>query len=253
MQGVVIAGGNGTRLNLFSRRVSNKSLALVYKHLVIEYTLNTFTAAGITDLVIVTGARYAGELMNVLGDSKEFGVTHLSYVYQKEPKGISHAIYQAKGLLHDKFAVILGDNFFEDNITQYVTAFEKQEKGCAVFTKEVKDPERFGVAELDQNGKVLNIVEKPKQPKTNLAVTGLYFYDNTVFDKIEQLKPSARGELEITDLNMAYVKEGTCTAYPITGHWSDMGTPDSILDTANYIRQTGFRLKHEIDAWKDKV
>ena len=251
MQSIIVAAGNGTRLGTFSKRVNNKALAIVYNRLVIEYSLNTLVSAGITDAVIVTGARYAGDLMNVLGDGKEVNLSHLSYVYQKEPKGISHAIYQAKSCIHGKTAVILSDNFFEDDITQYVKEFEKQEKGCAIFIKEVPDPERYGVAEVDAFNNVLNIVEKPKNPKTNLAVTGLYFYDNTLFDKIETLKPSARGELEVTDLNMLYVKEGTCKAYPVKGYWNDMGTFDSLLETSNFVKNNKFELSYKIDAWAD--
>lgn len=251
MQGILIMGGNGTRLNLFSRRVSNKSLALVYDRLVFEYPLNTLVRAGITEITLVVGARHAGSLVDVLGDGREFGVTKLSYVYQKDPKGISDAIYKAKSSISEKCAVILGDNFFSNDITEYVQEFEKKESGCAVFTKSVPDPERYGVAEVE-DGKVLNIIEKPKSPNTNLAVTGLYFYDKTLFDKIETLKPSARGELEVTDLNMLYVKEGTCVAHELKGYWNDLGTFDSILDTANHIRNTGFKLNYTINAWENK-
>jgi len=251
-QGLIIAGGLGKRMGLFSRRVSNKGLAIVYKNLVIEYPINTLVSAGITDIAIVTGgSRYTSGIMGVLGDGAEFGCTKLAYVYQNEPKGISHAIYQAKNIIKGKCAVVLGDNFFEDDITPYVKEFEKQEKGCAVFYKEVPDPQRYGVAEIDSSNNVINIVEKPKNPKTNLAVTGLYFYDESVFDKIDKLQPSARGELEVTDLNMLYVKEGTCKAYPIKGYWNDMGTFDSILDTSNFIRNNKFELNYTLNAWVD--
>jgi len=267
MQGIVILGGKGTRLNLFSRRVSNKALALVYKRCVFEYPLNTLVKAGITDIVMVVGERYAGNLLNAVGDGKEFGVKNLTYVYQKEAGGISQAIHLAKGSIHDKCAVILGDNFFEDDISQYVTRFEKKEKGCGLFVKEVPDPERYGVAEVSSKkckcGGVVkekecghsfnvdNIIEKPSKPKTNTAVTGLYFYDKTLFEKIESLKPSARGELEVTDLNMLYVDEGSCEAYFVEGYWNDMGTFDSILDTSNYVRDHDIKLNYEISAWDD--
>lgn len=248
MQGLVVLGGKGTRLNLFSRRVNNKALALVYEHCVFEYPLNTLVKAGITDIVLVVGERYAGEIMNVIGDGKEFGVSKLTYVYQKYAGGISQAINLAKGSIHDKCAVILGDNFFEDDITEHVDNFKKQESGCGIFIKEVSDPERYGVAELKEN-KVSNIIEKPLNPKTNLAVTGLYFYDKTLFDKIEKLKPSSRGELEVTDLNMMYVDEGSCQAYKLNGYWNDLGTFDSILDTSNFIRNSKFKLSYSFDAW----
>jgi len=265
MQGIVILGGKGTRLNLFSRRVSNKALTLVYDRCVFEYPLNTLVKAGITDIVLVVGERYAGNLLDVVGDGKEFGVKNLTYVYQREAGGISQAIHLAKGSIHDKCAVILGDNFFEDDITEYVKRFEKQDQGCGLFVKEVEDPERYGVAEISprkcrcggvvkekecgHSFNVDNIIEKPKDPKTNTAVTGLYFYDNTLFEKIEALKPSARGELEVTDLNMLYVEEGSCQAYPIKGYWNDMGTFDSILDTGNFVRDNEFKLNYTINAW----
>ena len=255
MQGIVILGGKGTRLNLFSRRVSNKALALVYKHCVFEYPINTLVKAGITDITLVVGYRYAGDLLNVIGDGKEFGITNLTYVYQKEAKGISDAILKAKGSIHDKCAVILGDNFFEEDITSYVDRFIKNDVGCGLFVKEVPDPERYGVAELEDSAsteyyQVRSITEKPLNPPTNKAVTGLYLYDNTVFDKISNLRPSSRGELEVTDLNMMYVNENRCEAYTLKKYWNDMGTFDSILDTANYIKNTGYELSHEFNAWK---
>jgi len=256
MQGIVILGGKGTRLNLFSRRVNNKALALVYDRCVFEYPLNTLVKAGITDIVLVVGERYAGNLLNVVGDGKEFGVEKLTYVYQKDAGGISQAINLAKGSIHDKCAVILGDNFFEDDITEYVEEFKKRKKGCSLFIKEVHDPQRYGVAEVvplkgpgPESYDVENIVEKPKNPKTSTAVTGLYFYDNTLFEKIECLKPSERGELEVTDLNMLYVREGSCQAYPVKGYWNDMGTFDSILDTSNFVRKNNFKLTYSISAW----
>jgi len=261
MQGVLILGGLGTRLNLFTKRVTNKALALVYDRLVLEYPLNTLVKAGITDIVCILGGRYNGQVVSVLGDGREFEIKKLTYVHQNEPKGISHAIYQAKGSIHDKCAVILGDNFFEEDISKQVKEFESQNNlGCGLFLKEVSDPERFGVAEVDfvdleldilNSGlKINNIIEKPKNPPTNLAVTGLYFYDNTLFDRIETLKPSTRGELEVTDLNMTYVKENKCIGYKINSFWTDMGIFDSILDTANFVRNNNFKLSYEIDAWK---
>jgi len=252
MQGIILAGGSGTRLNLFSKRVNNKALALVYDRCVFEYPLNTLVRAGITDIVLVVGERYAGEIMNVIGDGQEYGVTKLTYVYQREAGGISQAIHLAKGSITDKCAVILGDNFFQDDVTEAVNEFKKRDKGCFLFIKDVPDPERYGVAELSEESlEVTNIVEKPKNPKTNKAVTGLYFYDNTLFEKIEKLKPSPRGELEVTDLNMLYVGEGNCQAYPINGYWNDMGTFDSILDTGNFVRDNKFKLNYEINAWEE--
>lgn len=258
MQGIVICGGKGTRLNLFSRRVNNKATAIVYKNLVFEYPINTLVKAGIKDIVLVVGYRYAGDLMNIIGDGKEFGVEKITYVYQKEAQGISDAIKQAEGSIHDKCAVILGDNFFEMDISKHVEIFKKQEKGCALFCKKVSDPERYGVAEIknfsNENNlntyDISNIIEKPKNPKSDMAVTGLYFYDKTLFDKISKLKLSERGELEVTDLNMLYVEEKTAKAYEVEGYWNDMGTFDSILDTANFVKDNNFKLNYEIRAWE---
>ena len=259
MQGIVILGGNGTRLNLFSKRVNNKALAIVYDRLVFEYPLNTLVKAGITDITLVVGSRYAGDIMNVIGDGKEFGVERMHYVYQKEALGISHAIYQAKNIIKDKCAVILGDNFYEMDISTHVKDFEKRDSSCGVFLKEVPDPERYGVAEI--SGKIIfdnrepfsytidNIEEKPKNPKTKLAVTGLYFYDKTLFNRIEQLIPSPRGELEVTDLNMLYVQEHKCIAYAVKGYWNDMGTFDSLLECSNFVKSNNFRLSYNINAW----
>lgn len=251
MQGITLYGGSGSRLGLYTKRINSKSLALVYNRIVFEYPLDTLLRAGIKDITSIIGGRYSSNIVSVIGDGKEFGIDRMQYVYQNEPKGISHAIYQTKNVIHGKCAVVLGDNFFEDDITPYVKEFEKQEKGCAIFVKRVHDPERYGVAELDSNNNVVNIVEKPKSPKTNLAVTGLYLYDETVFDKIETLKPSARGELEVTDLNMLYVREGTCKAHTLNGYWNDMGTFDSILETSNFVKNTNFKLSYSFDAWKN--
>ena len=163
---------------------------------------------------------------------------------------------KAEGPVQKKWAVILGDNFFEDDISSQVEYFKKRDKGCSLFCKKVKDPERYGVAKINQDTdnsegySILEIVEKPKSFISRLAVTGLYFYDETVFDKIKTLKPSSRGELEVTDLNMLYVNEGTAKAHLIDGYWNDMGTFDSILDTASFVRNNNFKLDYEIDAWK---
>jgi len=252
MQGIVLLGGYGSRLNLFTRRVSNKALALVYNRLVFEYPLNTLVRAGITDITLIVGCRYAGNLVNVIGDGKEFGINNLNYVYQKEAGGISQAIYLAKKHITKKCAVILGDNFFEMEILDKVSSFEKSDKGCGLFLKEVSDPERYGVAEFTKtpdNIHIYNIEEKPKVPKTNNAVTGLYFYDQTLFDKIENLKPSARGELEVTDLNMMYIKKDNCVGYGVEGFWNDMGTYESILETANFVKNKNFNLSYNINAW----
>lgn len=255
MQGILVMGGKGTRLNLFSRRVNNKGLAIVYDRLIFEYPLNTLVRAGITDITVVTGYRYAGHLMDVIGDGKEFGVNKIHYVYQKEARGISDAISKAKEIIHDKCAVILGDNFFEDNIKEHVDYFENNDLGCMLFSKAVPDPERYGVIVAKDNASkyfsIEDIEEKPKNPKTNLAATGLYFYDSTLFDRIDKLVPSNRGELEVTDLNMAYVKDNRCKATQLNGYWNDMGTFDSILETSNFVKNNNYKLSYSFDAWKN--
>jgi len=283
MQGIIVAGGSGTRLNLFSRRVNNKHLALVYNHLVIEYPLNVLVRSGITDITIVVGNRYAGEIANVLGNGKEFGVEKLRYVYQKGSRGIAEAVAQAEGTVNENVVVVLGDNFFEMDVKPFIEEFmsgQYQEdyhyRGCRIFGKKVNltEASRFGIAELaigenssikkyyendffrDSNTlagpfTVAGIEEKPSNPKSDLVVTGLYIYDRTLFDRIKNLKPSARGELEITSLNMEYIKEGECALWPVQGYWSDMGTFDSILETSNFIKRSGFKLSFEFDAWKE--
>lgn len=235
MKGVILAGGKGTRL-LPCTKVTNKHLLPVYNKPMIYYPLRTLINAGVRDILIVSGKGHAGDFLELLSDGHEFGV-HLSYAVQEEAGGIA----QALGLAEDfadrkKVVVILGDNIFEDNIKPYVKNFEKQKKGAKLFLKEIPDPERFGVAEI-KNGKIVKIEEKPKNPKSNLAVTGLYMYDGKVFDIIKTLKPSQRGELEITDVNNFYVKQGTASFEILKGFWSDAGKFESLFKAAQFVRK----------------
>lgn len=235
MKGIILAGGKGTRL-LPCTKVTNKHLLPVYNKPMIYYPLRTLIKAGIKDILIVSGKGHAGDFLELLSDGHEFGV-RLSYAVQEEAGGIA----QALGLAEDfsdkkKIVVILGDNIFEDDIKPYVENFEKQEKGAKLFLKEIPDPERFGVPEI-KNGKIVKIEEKPKKPKSNLAVTGLYMYDGQVFDVIKRLKPSQRGELEITDVNNFYIKQGTATYEILKGFWSDAGQFESLFKAAQFVRE----------------
>lgn len=236
MKGVILAGGQGTRL-LPCTRVTNKHLLPVYDRPMIYYPLETSVSAGIREILIVTGGNSPGDFLKLLRNGKEFGLKEIHYTYQEGVGGIAEALGLAEDFADNgKIVVILGDNIIEDNIKNYVDSFEKQEKGAKLFLKEVPDPERFGVAEI-KNGKIIGIEEKPKEPKTNLAVAGLYMYDNQVFDVIKNLKPSERGELEITDVNNFYIKQGTATYEILKGFWSDAGKFESLFKSSEFIRK----------------
>lgn len=236
MRGVILAGGKGTRLDLLTR-VVNKHLIAVADKPMIEYPLNTLKQIGLTEICIVTGVDHFGMIAEYLGSGKRYGV-NFTYKVQDEAGGIAQALSLAEDFSHGKkLAVILGDNIFGYNLQEEAEKFIKENYGAMLFLKEVDDPQRFGVAAIDSTQKkIINIEEKPKQPKSNLAVTGLYFYDSTVFDKIRPLKASQRGELEITDVNTQYVQEGR-TAYEILLNWFDAGTHESRELAEEFIRQ----------------
>jgi glucose-1-phosphate thymidylyltransferase len=226
MKGVILAGGTGSRLFPLTK-VTNKHLLPVGKYPMIYYPIYRLIEAGITEILIVTGKEHMGSVVNLLGSGYEFGV-EFTYKIQDQPGGIAQALGLAEHFVNgDKCVVILGDNIFEDNINSFVSSFKKQEKGAKVLLKEVSDPERFGVAEL-KGDKIISIEEKPKNPKSNYCVTGIYMYDSRVFDIIKKLKPSGRGELEITDVNNAYIKDGTLTYDILEGSWTDAGTFESL-------------------------
>lgn len=234
MKGIILAGGLGKRLELLTR-ITNKHLLPVYDRPMIYYPIETLVDAGITDILIVTGGNHAGEFLHLLGNGMEFGLKHINYTYQKGEGGIAEALGLAEHFAdNDKIAVILGDNIIEKSIRKYVDDFLKQPKGAKILLKEVDDPERFGVAEVKGN-KILSIIEKPKKPKSRYAVTGIYMFDARVFDIIKTLKPSGRGELEITDVNNNYISRGEMTFDVLEGWWSDCGTHESLLNAGNLI------------------
>ena len=234
LKGIVLAGGLGKRLYPLTK-VTNKHLLPVYGKPMIYYPIQTLVDAGISDILIVTGGNHAGEFLRLLGNGKDFGLKHINYTYQEGEGGIAEALKLAKHFADkDKIVVILGDNIIEKNIKTAVSDFCKQLGGAKILIKKVSDPERFGVAEL-KDGKILGIEEKPKKPKSKYAVTGIYMYDNNVFDIIKTLKPSGRGEIEITDVNNAYIKRGELTYSILDGWWTDAGTFESLLWANNLV------------------
>ena len=226
MKGVILAGGTGSRLYPLTK-VTNKHLLPVYDEPMIYYPLKTLINAGIKDILIVSGKGHVGHFLELLGSGSEIGVK-LSYEIQKEAGGIAHALGLAEQFANgDSVTVILGDNIFEDDLKEEVSSFTS---GARIFLKKVYDPSRFGVANVDERyRKVRNIEEKPLIPKSDYAVTGLYIYDNSVFDVIRTLKPSGRGELEITDVNNYYIASDSMSFSVLGGYWSDAGTFESLL------------------------
>lgn len=235
MKGIILAGGNGTRL-LPCTQLTNKHLLPVYNKPMIYYPLETLTSAGIKDILIVTGGNSPGDFLKLLKNGKNFGLKEIHFLYQEGAGGIADALRLAEDFAdNQKIAVILGDNIFDDNMEKYIEDFKNQKKGAKLFFKEVYDPERFGVGEF-KNNKLINIEEKPKQPKSNLACTGLYMYDNQIFDIIKTLKPSQRGEFEITDVSNFYIKQGTATHENLKGFWSDAGTFKTLFESAEFMK-----------------
>ncbi len=234
MKGVVLAGGLGTRLHPLTR-VTNKHLLPVYNRPMIYYPIQTLVEAGITDIMIVTGGQHAGEFLKLIGNGKEFGLRHINYTYQEGEGGIAEALLLAEFFAEGELiCVILGDNLLEKSIRSSAEAFQKQAKGARILLKEVPDPHRFGVATM-QGNRVVKIEEKPKAPQSNHAVTGVYFYDADVFRIIRTLKPSGRGELEITDVNNAYIERGEMAYDVVDGWWTDAGTFESLLRANNLV------------------
>lgn len=227
MRGIILAGGLGTRLQPLTL-ITNKHLLPVYDKPMIYYPIQKLVEAGITDIILVTGGSYAGDFLRLLGNGQEFGLTHINYVYQKGEGGIAEALGLCEHYASDDaICVILGDNIFEDSIRNAVADYKKVGGGGKIFLKEVHDPQRFGVAEL-KGDKVVGIEEKPKQPKSNYAVTGIYMYDREVWSVIKTLKPSGRGELEITDVNNYYVRKNAMRFEFMKGWWTDAGTFESL-------------------------
>lgn len=238
MKGVVLAGGLGSRL-LPLTKVTNKHLLPVYTEPMIYYPIKTLVNAGIDQILIVTGGNNAGDFLRLLGNGKDFGLKHLNYAYQEGEGGIAAALSLAEYFAdRDKIVVVLGDNIIEKNIAEAVAAFRKQKEGAKILLKEVTDPQRFGVPAF-KDGKIIRIDEKPSNPASSYAVIGIYMYDHAVFDFIKTLKPSERGELEITDVNNYYIREGKITWDVLDGWWSDAGTFESLQYAGNMVANTG--------------
>ncbi len=238
MKGVVLAGGTGSRLNPLTR-VTNKHLLPVYDKPMVYYPIQTLINAGIREILLVTGGKSAGDFLRLLGNGRDFGLKHLNYTYQEGEGGIAEALSLSEHFADgNPVCVILGDNVIEMNICRAVESFQQQKHGAKILLKEVPDAQRFGVAEIRGNY-VVGIEEKPTMPKSNYAVIGVYLYDSSVFEKIRRLKPSVRGELEITDVNNFYVQEGTLTWEKLDGWWTDAGTFESLLRANTLVAKTG--------------
>ena len=238
MKGVVLAGGTGSRLFPLTK-ITNKHLLPIYDKPMIYYPIQTLVDAGIGEILIVTGGRNSGDFLRLLINGKEFGLKHLDYTYQEGEGGIADALALAEHFADGgRICVILGDNIIEGNIREAAQDFKKQPSGAKILLKQVADAERFGVAEIRGNH-VIGIEEKPKAPKSNYAVIGVYLYDKTVFQKIRRLKPSGRGELEITDVNNFYIEEDKLTYEVLDGWWTDAGTFESLLRANNLVAETG--------------
>ena len=237
MKGVVLAGGTGSRLFPLTK-ITNKHLLPIYDKPMIFFPIQTLVDAGIREILVVTGGRNSGDFLRLLANGREFGLKHLDYTYQEGEGGIADALGLAEHFADGgKICVVLGDNIIEGTIREAVEDFKKQKTGAKILLKEVPDAERFGVAEL-RDGNIVGIEEKPNKPKSNYAVTGIYMYDGTVFEKVRELVPSRRGELEITDVNNAYIREGSMTHAYLDGWWTDAGTFDSLLRAANLVART---------------
>lgn len=233
MKGIILAGGSGTRLRPLTK-ITSKQLLPIYNKPMIFYPLETLIQAGIKDILIIVAPERAGDFLNLLGSGKEFGC-RLTYEIQDKPEGLSQAFLIGENFIgDDSVALILGDNLYEDDFHEAVDSFKT---GARIFAKQVPDPERYGVVEFDTNNKAISIVEKPQQPKSNYCVTGFYMYDNTVIQKAKALKPSPRGELEITDLNMVYLQEGSLDVAFVKGRWMDTGTFEAMFEAISFARE----------------
>ena len=242
MKGVILAGGLGTRLYPLTK-ITNKHLLPIYDRPMIYYPIEALLNAGIRDIMIVTGGKKSGDFLSLLGNGSDFGLKHLNYTYQKGEGGIAEALSLCEHWAAvEPVCVILGDNIIERNMARAVRNFTEQKVGAKIMLKEVHDPERFGVAEL-KGDRVVAIEEKPKHPRSNLAVIGIYLYDARVFEIIKTLEPSDRGELEITDVNNWYIRDGSMTFEVLEGWWTDAGTFESLLRAAKLVAEGGANLK----------
>jgi len=228
MKGVILAGGLGSRLRPLTK-VTNKHLLPIYDKPMIYYPIESLCKAGIRDIMIVTGGNSAGDFLRLLGNGASFGLKDIYYTYQEGEGGIADALRLCEHFAEgSRIVVILGDNIIRDDIAPYVRKFESQDSGARILLKQVEDPQRFGVPELDGE-RIVRIEEKPLEPASNYAVTGIYMYDRRVFDFIRRLKPSGRGELEITDVNNQYIREGDLFYDVLEGWWTDAGTFESLF------------------------
>lgn len=235
MKGVILAGGLGSRMFPLTK-VTNKHLLPIYNKPMIYYPIESLVEAGIDEILIVTGGDYAGDFLKILGNGSQFGLKRLNYAYQEGEGGIADALKLAEFFTcGESFIVYLGDNIVENGISSFVENFRKQEIGSRILIKQVEDPRRFGVASFGYECKIMKITEKPQIPDSNFAVIGIYGFDNTVFDFIKTMKPSQRGELEITDINNFYIKKDLMQFDILDGWWSDAGTFDSLLKVNNLI------------------
>lgn len=237
MKGVILAGGEATRLSPCTL-VVNKHLLPIYNKPMICYPLETLKKLGCKEILVVTGSKSTGEFLKLLGDGSKYGLESIYYAYQEYSGGIGHALKLAKNFIgNSKFCMILGDNLIFDDLSVFSKKFMDEPFGSAkVFLKEIPNPKSFGVAEIEDD-KVINIVEKPINPKTNLAVVGVYFYDSSVFDIVDTLKPSNRGEIEITDVNMAYIKNNSLSHGILSSQWLDTGTFSSLHEANTIIEK----------------
>jgi glucose-1-phosphate thymidylyltransferase len=236
MKGIILAGGLGSRLRPLTK-VTNKHLLPIYDRPMIYYPLQTLCDAGIREIMIVTGGNNAGDFLKLLGNGREFGLPHIAYTYQEGEGGIADALKLCEHFAGgEPVVVILGDNIIQDDITPHVQRFAQQPSGCRLLLKEVEDPERFGVP-VFEGERIVGIEEKPKVPKSNFAVTGIYMYDNRVFEYARDLRPSARGELEITDVNNAYIAAGDCRYDVLAGWWTDAGQFESLYRATQLVAE----------------
>lgn len=238
MKGIILAGGSGTRLRPLTA-VTSKQLLPIYDKPMIYFPLETLLTAGIRDILIIVAPDYAGDFLKLLGSGTQFGCK-FTYEIQDKPEGLAQAFLIGENFIgQEPVTLILGDNIFEDDFSESIRSFRS---GGRIFIKEVSDPARFGVVEFDQQMKVISIEEKPSQPKSNFAVTGLYVYDQTVVSRAKSLKPSTRGELEITDLNNLYLQSGSLDVAKVSGEWLDTGTFESLYQASVFVRQKRLKL-----------
>ena len=239
MKGVILVGGSGSRLDPLTR-VANKHLLPIYDKPMVYYPIQTLVNAGITDIMLVTGGSNAGDFLRLLGNGSDFGLKRLHYTYQDRPAGIAHALGLARDFAEgDSLLLMLGDNIIEGNLLAARRNFEAQERGARVMLTRVENPSSYGVVEIE-DGRIKNITEKPARPKSNLVQTGIYFYDERVFEIVSKLRPSGRGEMEITDVNNYYLQEGNLEYDILKGFWADCGESfEMYLESQNLVAQHG--------------